>query len=139
MYTTPKNTVRARMLIAALFAAFVTTLVFWAPLIVLFGCAEQSVVDSAADQTGKAVEQARKHMTTVAEVLDAAAPAIKEAPGFNWALADFREAYDSGENAEALGHLRTALDGAIKAGLEVPDEVPERMGQAQLLLELVGQ
>ncbi len=124
---------KTKTLLVAVLCAVVTILC----ALLIFGCAEQSVVDSAADHSTKAVEQARKHMQTVAEVLDAAEPAIKETPAVNEALVAFREAYDSGENADALGHLRTAIDHAIKAGLEVPTEVPERMGQAELLLRLV--
>lgn len=102
-------------------------------------CANQPATDAAAAHASKAVATAREHLDAVGQVLEAAQPALTEAPAVNAELVAFREAYDDGENSVAAGHLRAAIDHAIAAGLDVPPEIPERLGQAELLLQLVGE
>lgn len=133
---TESNPIRAAIIWSGL------TLLAFAVLIGLAlcsSCTNQPATDAAAEHTAKAVATAREHLDTVAKVLEAAQPALTEAPAVNAELVAFREAYDAGENSAAAGHLRSAIDHAIAAGLDVPPEIPERLGQAELLLQLVGE
>lgn len=105
---------------------------------VLCGCSKTQTVDRVAGAGEDAIATVRANLGDVAAFLEQAAKDLEAAPQVNEALVAAREAIDAEEYSDALAHLQEGLDLVVRAGHEVPPEVPERLAQAELLLRLVG-